>query len=276
MRIMSDFAKLLQAYERFDKVLDATTDAAPDAGRRVMGRVEAFALSEATNALHNKLAAAEVQLIELHGVACSAGAAQAQCGIKLVESDTPGGLGITPIPADAVTASVMTIGGVGGAPALLWAAIQRAMEATAFPLDMWNKMQAENPGADHQRWHEGDVLPYAMLQTIARVGRLLRVAVPKPAGDGDGDGERRRTDDPGDKRSITFACIRDELPVSNGTLNKYAKLAKVPTPRRGKQNHLFTPAERRAILVKITERGTRTLRENARAALQRLDKQIAN
>lgn len=48
----------------------------------------------------------------------------------------------------------------------------------------------------------------------------------------------------------TIAAALDLTHMSNGTLNKYARLAGVPTPKRGGRNHVFSKSQLCAILDK--------------------------
>ena len=66
-------------------------------------------------------------------------------------------------------------------------------------------------------------------------------AVPADAGNGEG---------------YTVAALRDMTGLANTALNKYAKLANVPTPSRGKRSHRYTAGETRAILQAIITRSS--------------------
>jgi len=58
------------------------------------------------------------------------------------------------------------------------------------------------------------------------------------------------------KGPYTVARLRDQIRVSDQTLNKYAKLADVPTPKVGEKNHTYTVDEVRKILKTIIEKTT--------------------
>jgi hypothetical protein len=74
-----------------------------------------------------------------------------------------------------------------------------------------------------------------------RASMLATPAAPAVAGNGEG---------------YTVAALRDMTGLANTALNKYAKLANVPTPPRGKRNHRYTAGEARAILQAIITRSS--------------------
>jgi len=74
-----------------------------------------------------------------------------------------------------------------------------------------------------------------------RASMLATPAAPAVAGNGEG---------------YTVAALRDMTGLANTALNKYAKLANVPTPPRGKRNHRYTAGETRAILQAIITRSS--------------------
>jgi hypothetical protein len=63
------------------------------------------------------------------------------------------------------------------------------------------------------------------------------------------------------------STIAGELDVSPATVNKYAKLAKVTTPGRGKRSHRYSAAERRAIIARYAVDGPSTTSRARAAAL---------
>jgi hypothetical protein len=65
------------------------------------------------------------------------------------------------------------------------------------------------------------------------------------------DPQLRAAASPQKETSYTVAALRDMTGLENTALNKYAKLAGVPTPPRGKRNHRYTSAQVRAILKTI-------------------------
>ena len=169
---------LRSTFERFYNTLDATTVPADGGGRMVIGVPHAVALSEATDALYHALAAANLRLSSQHGRALSA----YPPGIVVEESDSPEGPW-TPIPAGEVRIETMGIGG-NGADAVLMAALDSANKVAAFPIDKWNAMQAARPGANHQRFHAGEVVSEADLAVLESAAKLLRMkAPPKPLED---------------------------------------------------------------------------------------------
>jgi hypothetical protein len=76
---------------------------------------------------------------------------------------------------------------------------------------------------------------------------------------------------PGGARTYAVDDVCGMARVSDQTLNKYAKIAGVATPGRGKHNHRYTEDEVKQILQAIKEQGgTTKMKENAREALNRL------
>jgi hypothetical protein len=167
------FVALRGAFDRFYRTLDATTVPADAGGRMVDGVAHAVALSEATDALYVELAAASRRLFKQHGRAI----AECPPGVVLLESDSPDGPW-TPIPTDAIAAATMGIGG-DGADAVLMAALESATKAASFPIDKWNAMQAARPGANHQRFHAGEVVSAKDLAVLESASKLLRLMVPR-------------------------------------------------------------------------------------------------
>lgn len=170
--IAHGLAALLSAFDRFYKTLDATTVPAEGGGRTVGGIAHAVALSEATNALYGELGATSLRLFQQHGQSVAA----FPPGVTLMESDSPDGPW-TPIPAGEVNMATMGIGG-NGADAMLLAALESATKVAAFPIDKWNAMQAERPGANHQRFHAGEVVSAADLAVLESAAKLLRMKAP--------------------------------------------------------------------------------------------------
>src|SRR5437868_3676748 len=91
------FHSLMRTFDWFYKTLDAATVPTTDGGRKVGGIAHAVALSEATNALYSKLAAAHLLLLERHGKSLP----EAPPEITLMESDSPHGPWIA-VPPDAI------------------------------------------------------------------------------------------------------------------------------------------------------------------------------
>lgn len=166
------FDALLSAFDRFYKTLDAATVPTEGGGRRVDGVAHAVALSEATNALYGELAATDRRLIQQHGQPIG----EYPAGLVLMESDSPGGPW-TPVPADEIRMATMGIGG-NGADAALMAALESARKVAGFPIDKWNAMQAARPGANHQRFHAGDVVSANDLAKLESAAKLLRLKAP--------------------------------------------------------------------------------------------------
>lgn len=63
--------------------------------------------------------------------------------------------------------------GAGSPAASLHAAMMRASCVVAFPAERFNDMQADSPGADHDRWRVGDVINSDQRRSIERVRSLL-------------------------------------------------------------------------------------------------------
>lgn len=167
--------ELHRELDRFHAVLNATTSRPDEDGnRRVMGVPHAVALSEATDRLYQRLAVAQQHLMAEHGRAVE-GLPRGGVGARARSQDHPR----TPAPVAVVHAA---IGGTG-IDAVCLAAIQSALEAAAFPVDRWNRLQAANPGGDHQRWHIGEVVSADALHAVESARRLLSRASREEGGD---------------------------------------------------------------------------------------------
>ena len=177
------FDALRSAFDRFDETLDATTVPAEGGGGRVVGGIpHAVALSEATDALYGELGATYGRLIQQHGQPI----ADYYAGIVPKESDSLDG----PWPGPGEVCVVrMGIGG-NGADAMLLAALENANKVAAFPIGKWNEMQAARPGANHQRFHAGEVVSAADLSVLESAAKMLRMAaVSKQSGPPKGGGD---------------------------------------------------------------------------------------
>jgi len=138
----------------------------------VDGIAHAVALSEAAEALSREIATVEHRLFVRHGRTMTAH----QPGVAMLESDSLDGPW-TPIPPDAIVVQEMGVGG-DGADAVVWAAMDSARRVVAFPVDKLNALQAARPGARHDRFHAGDVVTLAELETLASAARLLSLRAP--------------------------------------------------------------------------------------------------
>ncbi|MBX3359911.1 MAG: hypothetical protein KF705_00510 [Phycisphaeraceae bacterium] len=166
------FDALLTAFDRFYKTLDAATVPADGGGRTVGGIAHAVALSDATNTLNVELNATFERLMRQHGRP----AARLPFRVTLLESDSPDGPW-TPVPAGEVPVRAMDIDGKGADPLIL-AAFESATKVTSFPIHKWNAMQAARPGANHQRFHAGEVVSAADLAALEAAAKLLRMKAP--------------------------------------------------------------------------------------------------
>jgi hypothetical protein len=154
---------LLSAFDRFYNALYATTVPAEGGRRSVDGIPHAVALSEATDALYRELFATQMRLVKQHGR-----------GVAPMESESPDG------PPSAIKIAAMGIGG-SGADAVLLAALDSAAKVVAFPIAKWNAMEAARPGANHHRFHAGDVVSADDLAKLASAAKLLCMKAPAPA-----------------------------------------------------------------------------------------------
>lgn len=168
----SPLRETLVAFDRFTAVLEATTIPTADGGRVVAGIAHAVTLSEETDAFHQQLSATERWLIHQFGQPEPALPPM----IRMSESDSPDGPW-SPVPDARIRASSAGIG-ERGADAAFLAAIESAARVTAFPADKWNALQASKPGANHQRWHAGDVLSAQDLAYLQSASNLLRLRMP--------------------------------------------------------------------------------------------------
>ena len=75
------------------------------------------------------------------------------------------------------------------------------------------------------------------------------------------------------KRTVkyTIGAVLEMAGVSDTTLNRYAKLAGIKTPQRGKRNHRYSAEEVRAMLQAIVDNTSdRAMKERCREALVQL------
>lgn len=173
----------LSALDRFRRTLDATTVPDDHGGRRVLGVPHAVALSEAADGLHAQLAAALRWVVATHGEPTE----RLPPGLVLVEADSPEGPW-TPIPPNEIDLAAFGIGsGGGGADALLVAALENAVNVSAFPADKWNALQAARPGEHHQRFHAGEVVSSFQLAVLEGAAKLLTLHAGDAAGSGGAD-----------------------------------------------------------------------------------------
>jgi len=75
-------------------------------------------------------------------------------------------------PAGSGSVQVVAVCGDDADPQL-HAAMMRALLVIAFPTDRWNQMQADAPGADHDRWRAGDVITRDQRESLDRARTLL-------------------------------------------------------------------------------------------------------
>ena len=257
------FVALRGAFDRFYRTLEATTVPADAGGRMVGGFAHAVVLSEATDALYVELAAASRRLFKQHGRAV----AECPPGVVLLESDSPDGPW-TPIPTDAIAAATMGIGG-DGADAVLMAALESATKAASFPIDKWNAMQAARPGANHQRFHAGEVVSAKDLDVLESASKLLRLMGP-PA---------MPTDSTGDDEAPIPAVTVNEQRVLR-TMDRFdpsrllstAMIAEEMAPAARLADRTIGPIVRRLIELGLAERpegdrnGARLTRRGRRLA----------
>jgi hypothetical protein len=77
----------------------------------------------------------------------------------------------------------------------------------------------------------------------------------------------------GDHANYSVADLREMTGLANNTINKYAKMAEVKTPLRGKRNYSYTRREVRTILRTIAKNSTeKETRNKCNHALQDLSK----
>ena len=171
----TNIPSLLKAFDNFYSTLDAATVPVDGGGRRIGGVAHAIAMSEATATLYGELAAAYNAVFSEHGRPLS----NPPAGITLMESDSPDGPW-SPVKPEHMNVKMTSIGG-SGADAVLLAALSSAVEVAAFPASKWNNMQANHPGADHQRWHLGNVISEAQLNALSSAAKLLQLAATKGA-----------------------------------------------------------------------------------------------
>ncbi len=82
---------------------------------------------------------------------------------------------------------------------------------------------------------------------------------------------QRRLGRSGGVADYSIAAVLEMAGVSNTTLNRYAKLAGIKTPQRGKRNHRYSADEVRAMLQTIIDNTSdRAMKDRCRDALAKL------
>lgn len=135
-----------------------------------MGVPHAVALSKATERLHQHLGGIVFGLMG-RGQNCH------EAPMIVMESDSTEGPW-TSVPSDALVIQRVPIGGANGVEPVLLAAAQNAYEATGFPIEKWNRLQAANPGGNHQRWHAGEVVSGDQIHAVQAAAKLLQLRKP--------------------------------------------------------------------------------------------------
>lgn len=199
---------LATAFGEFFELVSATTIPVAGRGRRISGPAHAVALSESTSRLHQELSATLGRIIETSGIAV----AEFPPGVSLFHSDSPDGAWEA-VPENAMVIKEVKIGG-NGADAVLVAALDSANQVAAFPKEKWNGMQAQRPGADHQRWHVGDIITDEQLAHLENAERLLRLRFPSRS--------VMSQEMPGEEiQYVTLDQIAAIVPRTKRTLEKY-------------------------------------------------------
>lgn len=162
-----DRTRLVAAFDRFYKILDASTRPTESGARVVGGVAHAVALSEATCELYIALSETQIRMIRESGEQ----GGNSPVRIELLASDSPNGPW-KKIPNDALRITNAKIGGTG-VDAVLLAAIESASSVVAFPIDRWNALQASRPGADHQRFRVGETISKADLDSLESAQKLF-------------------------------------------------------------------------------------------------------
>ncbi|RMH10936.1 MAG: hypothetical protein D6701_15635, partial [Gemmatimonadetes bacterium] len=151
-----DWARLAQALERFCETLGETTDPAGDGGRRVACLGGAVMLSEAASGVERLLVEFTTRLLREHG------GPEASPGVRLAHADNPDG------PWEPIEPNGVRLVSIEGGAAEIVTALEAARRAVSFPAAKWNAMQARRPGADHQRFHAGELLHAAGMRGVER------------------------------------------------------------------------------------------------------------
>ena len=117
-----------------------------------------------------------------------------------------------------------------------------------------------------------------LASTLAAIQRFQAVAgAPRasgPAGNATAsqnpDSEPKRDSEAGERApTLTVAAFIEWTNLSHSTLNKYARLAKVPTPHRGERNFRYNWADARKILETIIAQASDgRIRDKCRTALK--------
>lgn len=157
-----DWARLAEALERLRVALDETTDPVDGGGRRVAGVGAAVMLSEAASSVEPLLVEFTTRLLREHGVPA------ASSPVRLAHSDSPDG------PWEPVEFDGVRVVSVEGDAAEIVGALEAARRAVSFPVAQWNAMQARRPGADHQRFHAGELIDAAGVRGVERAAMIAR------------------------------------------------------------------------------------------------------
>jgi hypothetical protein len=160
---------LTASVDRFYETLHATTIPFENGGRRVDGYYHAMALSQACDDLYRTMSEMMECLFHAHSDPVEG----LPPGIEFVMSDSASGPW-EPVPIGKFGPRRLRVGRDGADPALM-AALTSATTVVAFEADDWNERQAKTPGANHPRWHAGDVLTAEDLAKLESVRKLLRL-----------------------------------------------------------------------------------------------------
>lgn len=160
---------LCSTFERFSRVLDATTIRTAAGERRVDGALQASILSAEVARLSAVIAAQMNWMMFKYGTVCET----LPPWVTIMASDSPDGPW-EPVPPEAIQGQCMSIG-AGGASAIQEAAIESVRRAVGFPLEKWNALQALRPGALHRRYNAGDSPDPDDLARIESAQKLLQL-----------------------------------------------------------------------------------------------------
>lgn len=153
--------------DEFYDVLIAATIPQADGSRIVPDAVGGVLLSEAANRLHLATARLVARLVAMMRPTTL------PPGLSLEVARTPDGPW-DPAPEGASSVFAQSLRNNVSFSAAL-AAIQRVADVSAFPVEKWNRLQAESPGSDHQRYRAGDRINENDLKLVASLEQLLKL-----------------------------------------------------------------------------------------------------
>lgn len=246
---------LRSAISRFVETIHAATIPTAD-GRLIPDRYGALVLSEAADELYAAVAATQASLV---GQATAGFETIPGLKVELEQADTLDGPR-EPIPAEKLVIRVVEHR-KGDPRNAVWGASSRAARSAAFPLELWNRNQAERPECNHQRYRHGDIVDQRDIELAASAERLLALvpnahslplAEPSSAG-GDADQVVKIISlfERGFRRPSTNVVSPRPIQTDNDSENQFRLVEEMWTIRyEGKEAHLKHSAKSGLVYIR--------------------------